>query len=103
MHDTLRHVQGHWCTGILNTTSIGYGDYVCRDLTGGWESFFFFSNSIPAHFSPGPDYIFKNTSIINPVVSHKVHSVHSPKLQPLNHVESVRGVNCLRDILVTFT
>lgn len=34
MHDTLRHVQGHWCTCIdlvLNKTSIGCG----ADVGGG--------------------------------------------------------------------
>lgn len=54
-------------------------------------------------FIPGPDYIFKNTRIINPVLSHKAHSVRSSRLQPLNDVESLRGVYCLRDLPVTFT
>lgn len=40
----------------------------------------------------GRDNLFKYTIIISPVIWHKAHGVLCPRLQPVNDVESLRGV-----------
>lgn len=41
---------------------------------------------------PGWDNIFKYAIIINPAIGNKAHSVLCPRFQPVNDVESLRGV-----------